>query len=181
MDLRCVELSEGLEKIDTGAFVYSGVEDIVLPASTRVVCAQAFRWCKRLRRVALNVGLKAFGTSGPFQGSQDRAEAFMEAMLKNITPPSTLGAAEPSVSEERGDAKRTESLEGRDALGEGLDFSNTIFRNWRAEEVALPTTLREISLDVFGNCDSLRAVLVAGGRPADVWKLVPEVVGAKSQ
>ena len=134
-----------------------------------------------MRRAVLNVGLKALGTSGPFQGSQDQAETFMEAMLKNITPPAMLGAAESSVSEERGDAKRTESLEGRDALGEGLDFSNTIFQNWGAEEIALPSTLRKISLDVFGDCDSLRAVLVAGGRPADVWKFVPEAVGAKSQ
>lgn len=41
--LKSVEFSEGLEKIGIAAFRESGVENIVLPASTKIVGAEAFK------------------------------------------------------------------------------------------------------------------------------------------
>ena len=43
--LKSVEFSEGLEKIGTEAFAYSGIEDVVLPSSVRVIYGFAFEEC----------------------------------------------------------------------------------------------------------------------------------------
>lgn len=50
-NLKCVELSEGLEVIGTSAFNESGIESIVLPSSTRILYGKVFAYCKYLRSV----------------------------------------------------------------------------------------------------------------------------------
>ena len=42
-NLKTVEFSEGLEKIGVAVFRESGVENIVLPVSTKIVGAEAFK------------------------------------------------------------------------------------------------------------------------------------------
>ena len=56
-----MEFSEGLEKIGLGAFYRSGVERIDLPSSTRMIAAEAFLGCERLRSIRLNEGLETLG------------------------------------------------------------------------------------------------------------------------
>lgn len=56
-----MEFSEGLEKIGAHAFTRSGIESVVLPSSTRVICGCAFVCCEHLRSVRLNEGLEALG------------------------------------------------------------------------------------------------------------------------
>lgn len=62
-----VAFPEGLEEIGLRAFEDSGLEEVVLPSSVRVVHQGAFCKCKRLRHARLNEGLRALGTD-EYQG-----------------------------------------------------------------------------------------------------------------
>lgn len=59
--LKCVEFSEGLDKIGVAAFAESGIESIVLPSTTRTVCGSVFYKCEHLASVQLNEGLEKLG------------------------------------------------------------------------------------------------------------------------
>lgn len=90
VDLRCVEFSEGLERIGFGAFCKSGIESVVLPASTRIVCAQAFGWCEQLRSVRLNEGLEVLGREEEFRGKTYSGRTFTECPVENVAIPPSL-------------------------------------------------------------------------------------------
>ena len=61
-DLKSVEFSEGLERIELGAFLGSGLERVTLPRSLRVLAQAAFAKCENLKTVVLNEGLETLGT-----------------------------------------------------------------------------------------------------------------------
>ena len=67
-NLKAVEFSEGLEKIEVCAFLGSNIESISLPSSTRVICGSTFAFCENLRIVRLNEGLVKLGTKERFRG-----------------------------------------------------------------------------------------------------------------
>ena len=62
--LKSVQFSDGLEKIGTSAFSGSGIENIVLPSSMKIIGCFAFAECKYLRKVRLNEGLDVLGAKG---------------------------------------------------------------------------------------------------------------------
>lgn len=89
-DLEVVELSEGLEVIEAGAFAESGIRSIVLPASTMIVCGAAFGGCEQLRSVRLNEELKVLGAEDEYGGTVHEGEVFIESALESIAIPSTV-------------------------------------------------------------------------------------------
>ena len=74
-----------------------------------------------------------------------------------------------------------EFLEGRETLGEDSGVWNKILRDSRVEEIVLPSTLREMSPDVFRDCGSLKTVRVARACPLDVGGFVREGVEVQLQ
>lgn len=56
-----IDLPEGLARIGDRCFSEGGLEEVVLPASVRMVEASAFESCSRLRSVRLNEGLERLG------------------------------------------------------------------------------------------------------------------------
>lgn len=65
--------------IGAQCFGSSGLEELILPANVKEVCAKAFYWCTRLKNVQLNEGLQKIGEY-----------VFACTAIKNITLPSTL-------------------------------------------------------------------------------------------
>ena len=68
-----------------------------------------------------------------------------------------------------------EFTEGLEALGGSEDDPGAcgwLFKGSGVQEVVLPSTLRQMSQDIFKGCDSLRVVRVARGCPLDVRKFV---------
>lgn len=62
-NLKIVDFSEGLEKIDIQAFALSGLENVELPTSLRTVAQTAFAKCENLKTVKINEGLEVLGTN----------------------------------------------------------------------------------------------------------------------
>lgn len=95
---------------------------------------------------------------------------FASSALKAITIPSTLTEIDPTVFEGCADIKRIEFLEGREVLGKNEEDAcawNKIFRSNKVERVVLPSTLKEISLGAFKDCDVLKVVRIANSRGSD--------------
>ena len=60
--LKKIEFPEGLEAIRLGAFAGSGLQDVNLPASLRIVAQDVFSECESLRTVKFSEGLEVLGT-----------------------------------------------------------------------------------------------------------------------
>ena len=89
-----MKFSEGLERIEVRAFCGTGIEDIVLPSSTRVIDGYAFSFCKKLHSIRLNDGLEILGTEKFFHGTECKGKVFAYTALENIAVPSTVRIAE---------------------------------------------------------------------------------------
>lgn len=103
----------------------------------------------------------------------------MDGALESLTIPSTLKVIEPTAFERCKSVKRIKFLEGREVLGrdeEDAGVWNKVFRDGKVEEIALPSTLREMSSEIFRDCGSLKIVRVARGCPIDVGKFVDRKV-----
>ena len=72
--------------------------------------------------------------------------------------------------------KRIKFLEGRRTLGDDSGAWNEIFRNCGVEEVTLPSTLQEMSPEIFKDCETLRTVWVMKGCRVDVRRFVDKKV-----
>ena len=99
----------------------------------------------------------------------------MEDALESLTIPSTLRVIEPTAFKRCKSVKRVTFLEGREVLGrdeEDAGVWNKAFRDGKVEEIALPSTLREMFSEIFRDCDSLKIVRVARSCPIDVGKFV---------
>ena len=68
--LEHIRLPDGLERIGVDCFCYSGLEEVILPASVREVGAQAFYGCEQLRSVRLNEGLEKLGAKETVDGKE---------------------------------------------------------------------------------------------------------------
>ena len=96
--------------------------------------------------------------------------------------PSTLRAIELDNFEKCKNLKRIEFMEGREVLGkdeEDTSVWNGIFRECRVEEIILPGTLREMSPDIFRNCEDLKTVRVTKGCKVEVNNFVNRSVKVK--
>lgn len=63
-------------------------------------------------------------------------------------------------------------MEGRETFGEDAGVWNEIFWSGGVEEVTLPSTLQEISPEIFKDCDTLKTVHVGKDSPIDVESMV---------
>ena len=104
-----------------------------------------------------------------------RGEVFWKCALESVTVPSTLIIAEPKTFGVCTNLKRVEFSDGITALG-GSSSSDehwkALFKESGVEEVVLPSTLREMTPNIFDGCDSLKTVWVAKGCRVKVRKLV---------
>ena len=98
--LRTVEFPAGLEKICVGAFVKSGIENLVLPAALRTIAQGAFYKCEGLRAVKLNEGLEVLGTNEYSKYGDMYCGVFQRSAVEEVALPSTLKKIEYSAFEE---------------------------------------------------------------------------------
>lgn len=174
-NLKTVEFSEGLERIGNRVFYKSALENIVLPSSIRIVCGQAFAKCEKLRSVYLNEGLEVLGAEEVICGDVFKGDVFSDSTLESITIPATLTKIEYGTRTMCKSTQRIEFLEGKEVLGkdqEDTSMWNTLFRECGVKEIILPSTLREMSPDIFRDCKDLKTVRVAKGSQIKVRKFV---------
>ena len=174
-NLKHVKLPEALEYIRAMCFSGSGLEEVKLPASVRTVAACAFYRCEQLRCAELNEGLEVIGERWCDGGKELDGMVFAESGIESIRVPSTVTEIRSCVFARCSRLKRVEFAEGLEALGgceNDSDQCGWLFKGSGVQEVVLPSTLRQMSPDIFKGCDSLRVVRVARGCPLDVRKFV---------
>ena len=70
---------EGIVKIDVGCFRNTDIETVILPSSLREIGWEAFRWCRKLKEIALPEGLEIIGIG-----------CFRDTAIKEITIPKSV-------------------------------------------------------------------------------------------
>lgn len=80
-ELKSLKLPDGLEEVGICAFRESGLENIALPCSTRIVHQGAFYKCKTLKEVLLNEGLETLGTDEYQNGGEHLCGVFEESAV----------------------------------------------------------------------------------------------------
>lgn len=123
--------------------------------------------------------MEVLGAKESFNGNTCDGHVFEESGLQSITIPSTLKQAECETFAGCKNLKKIEFLEGRETLGKDEECAgiwNAIFRKCGVEEVMLPSTLKEISSDIFEGCETLRIVRTAKGCKAKVKNIVDSSV-----
>ena len=114
-DLKSVEFSEGLERIELMAFLGSGLERVTLPRSLRVLAQAAFAKCKSLKTVVLNEGLEILGNDEYIIDGEMYYGVFGYSAVQDVCLPATLKRIEYSAF------KGCKNL-SRLALPDGLEF-----------------------------------------------------------
>ena len=89
-DLKSVEFSEGLKRIELMAFLGSGLERVTLPRSLRVLAQAAFAKCENLKTVVLNEGLEMLGTDEYDADGEIFHGVFGYSAVQNVRLPGTL-------------------------------------------------------------------------------------------
>jgi hypothetical protein len=144
-----VELNEGLECIDEGAFhnCYS-LTSIFIPSTVQVIGWGAFKNCHQLRNVELSEGLEFFQDTG-FRGCRS---------LTCIRIPSTVRVIGEKVFK---DCRRLRNVE----LNDGLEhIDRWAFEGCTSlEQISFPSTVKVIGEGAFRGCSHLRIVELREG------------------
>ena len=146
-----MEFSEGLQTIMVDAFLESGLESVVFPASLRTVSQTSFRQCEHLKTVRFSEGLEALGTDEPMPG------VFERSALECVEFPSTLRSIKPRTFMGCDKLKHICLPERLEYIGKG-SFSRTAL-----ESIALPSAVTAINDNAFCECVELREVTIAEG------------------
>ena len=96
-NLTKITFPEGLEKIELDAFAGSGLENVELPASLRMVSQCTFRACKSLKVVRFNEGLEVLGTDEYADGRGSLLGVFEDSSIESVKLPTTLKRIECNV------------------------------------------------------------------------------------
>jgi BspA type Leucine rich repeat region (6 copies) len=142
--LRNVDLNEGLEQIEAGAFYEcTSLQRIVIPSTVKEIGSQAFDGCFRLRKVELCEGLELIGDV-----------AFEDCIsLQRISIPSTVKEIGEYVFGGCGHLMNVELREGLELIGEKA------FKGCSSlQSIHIPSTVTWIAADAFKDCSGLIAI-----------------------
>ena len=70
---------KGTVKIDVGCFRNTDIETVILPSSLKEIGWEAFRWCRKLKEIALPEGLEIIGVG-----------CFRDTAIKEIIIPKSV-------------------------------------------------------------------------------------------
>ena len=165
--LREVQLNDGLEVLGSderpngmclnGVFEESGLENIKLPSTLKVVEANTFAKCSDLKSVEFSEGLERIEPG-----------AFLRSGLESVTFPQSLRVLEQATFAMCGSLKTVVLNEGLETLG--TDKYNTngemyygAFSCSAVQNVHLPSTLKRIEYSAFKGCTDLKELTLPEG------------------
>ncbi len=128
-----VTLPEGIERLSTGAFLDSGLTEIVLPSTLKYIAHTVFRGCTNLKNIDIpdsvtHIGENAFAFTG---------------LEKLVIPDSVMYR----------DIRNTATKTPFNAMSLVADCANL-------KEVVLPSNMTEIGHDAFRWCESLEKITI---------------------
>ena len=152
-----------LEKIGVNAFACTNIDVFIAPLSLRTVSQGAFNNCQALKRVILNEGLEALGTSERPDDKQWYYGVFQDTAVEEINLPSTLKRIKYSAFQNCKHLKSVALPKGLEKIGEGCFYESEI------EQIILPDSVVEISESAFYSCGNLKSV--AFGKSSRLQKI----------
>ena len=166
--LRSVELNEGLEvlgrrecmgddTLGSNVFAKSAIESIKFPSTLRVIGVSCFAQCTRLRRVEFSEGLERIDE-----------DAFQETAIESVLLPSSLRKLGQGAFSWCDNLKSAVVNEGLEVLGTDRQFCDAhqysgVFEGSTLQSIQLPSTLKRIVRDAFGDCENLTEVHLPDG------------------
>jgi hypothetical protein len=142
--LRNVELCEGLERIDEGAFAYcKSLTSITIPSTIKEIGEKAFSGCEQLVNVELNEGLEEIR----------RLAFWCCRSLTSIRIPSTVGGIGMQAFGNCNQLMNIELCEGLRGI-EYVAFADCT----SLQSIVIPSTVKQIADNAFKDCDSLEAI-----------------------
>lgn len=96
--------SDGREEFEGMVFAASGVEDVRVPSTVRVIGSRAFVWCSDLKRVEFSEGVESFGRDG--DSSSGGCELFSNSGVEEVVFPGTLREVKGDVFKGCGSLRR---------------------------------------------------------------------------
>lgn len=158
-------LGEGLEMLGTskypekgdllhGVFERSGLSTIKLPSTLKSIEYSAFRNCAGLRKVKLPARLERIGEF-----------CFSASGLEELTLPTGTRDVCAGVFCDCEQLQSVQLNEGLERLGvknvaNGNKYEGLVFAHSAIESITLPSTLRDIGQNTFGQCEQLKIIWV---------------------
>lgn len=173
-NLLTVNLPDGLESIDNGAFEgCSAIADLKFPTTLSSIGYAAFKDCSSLKNINIPKSLKflgeqSFANSGietvTFENGLESisANAFAVTKLKMIDLPDSIKSIGMNAF---GGCVDLESV----VLNEGLKTIESMAFSGKSKltEIVIPSTVTEITEDVFEQCATLKCVKFEGNAPSN--------------
>lgn len=168
-DIRCVEIPEGVVRIDSGAFKgCSSLQQVVLPQSLQKIGAEVFAQCTALPSCAVPEGVLEIGASA-FQGCTSLREVQLPRMLNKVSAYTFSGCSSlesvqmPALMPDGKISERAfqncTSLSSIRIPDGVIRISARAFYSCSSlSSVEIPMTLREIGSSAFRSCSNLRQI-----------------------
>ena len=143
-------IPQGITKINSDAFEYTGLESVTIPSSVGVIDSGAFYGCKNLKTIKLPVGVELYGSALSHSGLE--SVELRDVKLQGFVI-----------------FYNCKQLKSVIIKGDTPVIPNYTFANCtNLTHVELPETLEQIGHNVFRNCTKLREINFAG--TMDQWK-----------
>jgi hypothetical protein len=154
--LRNVELNEGVERIEYGAFFdCTSLTSIRIPSTVKQIGKMAFHGCNQLTNVELNEGLERI----------DKWAFHRCKSLTSIIIPSTVKVIGKDAFSGCSQLRNVKLNEGLECI-EGWAFQGCT----SLTSIIIPSTVKEISGEAFKDCSQLRIVELNEGLERIEWK-----------
>lgn len=151
-----VTLPEGIERLSTGAFMDSGLTEIVLPSTLKYIANYVFRGCVNLKNIDIpnsvtHIGEAVFGKSGLEKLVIPDSVVYRD--VKNV------GGKTPFNAQWL--ANSCDSLKEVVLPGNMTEIGQSAF-SWcvSLEKAIIPNTVTNIASGVFNNCSVLRELYI---------------------
>ncbi len=142
--LTTVTLRDGLSQIGEGAFAFTGITEIVIPASVKTLDQAAFYTCESLSKITLNEGLESIGI-----------DAFYRSGLTEIVIPASVQSIGVNAFRDSTKLSKVVFNYGLKSIG------NDAFRNTGISSLTIPASVKNIGNGTFAACKNLKSVSFA--------------------
>lgn len=129
-----------IETLPDATFLYSSVNEVILPSSLKVLGVRSFAFCKNLKSIVLPEGLLTI-----------QSMAFYDSGLENLVMPDTV----TSIDQAFMNCKSLVSIHLSDAL---KSMNASSFNGSKITEITIPSSLVVVPDYAFYNCQYLTTV-----------------------
>lgn len=151
-----VTLPEGIERLSTGAFLDSGLTEIVMPSSLKYIASCVFRGCTNLKNIDISTSVTHIGDSAFSLSGLEKLvipDSVIYGDIRNVGGKVPFNAQ--WLANSCDSLKEVVLPSNITEIGQGA-FSWCI----NLEKITIPATVTKIGSGVFNNCSSLKEIYI---------------------